>query len=93
MGSHEAPAGYRVAPIDERTLFDVVADAQAPSELRAAAAVALGAHADHAPRLRVVADDLAEPAVRRIALKAASEASAAELEEEMDDALGRCARR
>ncbi|MBX3192313.1 MAG: hypothetical protein KF819_35310 [Labilithrix sp.] len=87
IGSRDAQIGYRVSAIDERTLFDVVTDAQASSELRVAAAVALGAQAEHAPKLRVMADDLAEPMVRRIAIRAATASSDADLEEEIDAVL------
>lgn len=74
--------GYRVAAVDERELFGVVGDAHAPSELRVAAAIALGANVDHAPRLRVAADDVADPVVRRIALAATEDESALAVEVE-----------
>jgi hypothetical protein len=69
----DAGAGYRVAPLEERDLIGVLSDAQAPAELRVGAAVALGANKERAPRLRVAADDVADPVVRRIALAATEE--------------------
>jgi hypothetical protein len=76
--------GYRAVPIEDRDLLAMVADAQAPAELRAAAAVALGANEEQAPKLRVAADDVADPAVRRVAL--ATTESEAALEEALDEA-------
>ena len=62
--------------------FSTLTDAAAPRELRAAAAVVLGANEEHAPRLRAVPDGLAEPVVRRIA----TSEDAARLEADLDEA-------
>jgi hypothetical protein len=83
--------GYRVAQVDDADLFGVVGDAQAPTELRAAAAIALGANPEHAPKLRVAADDVADPVVRRVVLAATAEDAALELE--LDHALAEDRRR
>lgn len=69
----DAGSGYRVAPIEERDLLGVLSDAQASSEIRVAAAVALGAKKERASRLRVAADEVADPVVRRIAIAATEE--------------------
>ena len=82
-------SGYRVQALDEETLFSTLADAAAPRELRAAAAVVLGANEEHAPRLRVVADDLADPVVRRIATSEGAE----QLESDLDEAAAPSLRR
>ncbi len=78
-------SGYRVAAVDEQALFAVLVDPSAARELRVAAAVVLGAKEEHAPRLRVVADDVADPLVRRVAIASLddedADALAAELEE------------
>lgn len=81
-------ADYRVAALDSRALFDVLVDPGATRELRAAAAVALAASDEHAPRLRVAADDVADAVVRRVALAAAEEddAQLAAALEEVSDA-------
>lgn len=84
LGAGERRADYRAPAIDERALFEVVSDANADAELRAAAAVALGANAEHAPRLRVVADDIADDRVRRVAIAATEAESDEELEAELE---------
>lgn len=84
LGSGEQRADYRAPAIDERALFDVVGDATADAEVRAAAAVALGASAEHAPRLRVVADDIADDRIRRVALAAVEPEADERLEEELE---------
>lgn len=84
-------ADYRVAALDSRALFDVLVDPAATRELRAAAAVALAASDEHAPRLRVAADDVADDVVRRVALAAAEEDDA-RLAEALEEAAGPRAR-
>jgi len=82
--------GYRAAALDENALFAILADAGAARELRAGAAVALAIRQEHAPRLRVAADDVADPVVRRVAV-ACAEADPerdALLEAGLDEALG-----
>ena len=79
-------SGYRVAAIDDQALFGVLVDPGASRELRVAAAVVLGAKEDHAPRLRVVADDVADPLVRRVAVAALDDADADALAEELEEA-------
>lgn len=78
------PVGYRVAALDEQALFGLLVDASASREQRVAAAVVLGAKEEHAPRLRVLADDVADPLVRRVTvalLDHEDDALAAELDE------------
>lgn len=82
----DGAGGYRVAALDERALFAVLSDAGASRETRAAAAIALGAREDHAPRLRVAAEALADPVVRRVAVASAARAAEEELETELDEA-------
>lgn len=84
LGAGDQRGSYRAAAIDERALFDVVTDANAEADLRAAAAVALGANPEHAPRLRVMADDIADDRVRRVALAALEPEDDARLEEELE---------
>ena len=79
-------SGYRVAAVDGHALFALLVDATATRELRAAAAVVLGAKEEHAARLRVVADDVADPLVRRIAVASLDGDDAAALAEELDEA-------
>jgi hypothetical protein len=83
----DAGSGYRVAPLEERDLLGVMSDAQAPAELRVGAAVALGANKERAPRLRIAADEVADPVVRRIAL-VATEEDEDSLEMEVAKAIG-----
>jgi hypothetical protein len=64
---HNAP-NYRVAPLEANDLHALALDATADPEIRAAALVALSANPEHAPRLRVAADEIADPVLRRIAL-------------------------
>ena len=84
LGSGQQHADYRAPAMDERALFDVVTDANAEAELRAAAAVALGANPEHAPRLRVMADDIADDRIRRVALAAVEPEADDRLEEELE---------
>jgi hypothetical protein len=77
--------GYRIAAMDDDELFAIVTDPRAAQEARVGAAIALAAKSDHAPRLRVAADDIADPVVRRVALAALDDD--AELEAELDAAL------
>ncbi len=51
-----------------------------------AAAVVLGAKEEHAPRLRVVADDVADPLVRRIAVASLDDEDANALAAELEEA-------
>ncbi len=62
----EGTTNYRVAPIDERSLENVLADASAPVEARAAAAVAL--RAKDPERLRIAIEEVADADVRGVAL-------------------------
>lgn len=80
-------ADYRVAALDGRALFDVLVDPSATRELRAAAAVALAASEEHAPRLRIAADDVADDVVRRVAIAAAEEDDAL-LADALDEVAG-----
>jgi hypothetical protein len=85
----DGASGYRVAALDERALFAILGDAGAPRELRAGAAVAIGVRQEHGPRLRIAADDVADPVIRRVAV-ACAEADpdrAALLEDELDEAF------
>lgn len=84
LGTGHQHADYRAPAMDERALFDVVTDANAEAELRAAAAVALGANPEHAPRLRVMADDIADDRIRRVALAAVEPEAGDRLEEELE---------
>lgn len=86
----DGASGYRVAALDARALFAILADAGASRELRAAAATALGGHQEHAPRLRIAADDVADLVVRRVAMASASgdPDGAALLEDELDAVIG-----
>jgi len=84
LGTGHQHADYRAPAVDERALFDVVTDANAEAELRAAAAVALGANPEHAPRLRVMADDIADDRIRRVALAAVEPEADDRLEEELE---------
>jgi hypothetical protein len=86
----DGASGYRVAALDARALFAILADAGAARELRAGAAIALGGRKEHAPRLRIAADDVADPVVRRVAVASASgdPAGAALLEDEVDEVIG-----
>ncbi len=79
-------SGYRVAALDEQALFAVLVDPAASRELRVAAAVVLGAKEEHAPRLRVVADEVADPLVRRVAVASLDDADADALAEELEEA-------
>ncbi len=85
----DGAGGYRVAALDDNALFAILTDAGAARELRAGAAVAIGARQEHAPRLRVAADDVADPVVRRVAVACAESDpdAAAVLEAELDEAL------
>ena len=87
--STDGAGGYRVAALDEHALFAILADAAAPRELRAGAAVAIGIRHEHAPRLRIAADDVADPVVRRVAVACAETdpERAAVLEAELDEAF------
>ena len=91
--STDGANGYRVAALDESALFAILADAAAPRELRAGAAVAIANRQEHAPRLRLAADDVADPVVRRVAIASAGADPdrAALLEAELDEALGAAA--
>lgn len=86
----DGASGYRVAALDARALFAILADAGAPRELRAGAAIALGGRQEHAPRLRIAADDVADPVVRRVAVASASgdPEGAALFEDELYEVLG-----
>src|SRR5205807_4438336 len=64
---HDA-RGYRVAPLEPDDLFSLAVDASADAEIRAGALVALASKPEHQPRVRVAADDIADPALRRVAL-------------------------
>ena len=64
----EGKTTYRIAPIDESALESVIADATAPTDARAAAAVAL--RVKDPARLRIALEDVADADVRRIALTA-----------------------
>ncbi len=79
-------SGYRVAAVDEQALFAVLVDPGAARELRVAAALVLGAKEEHAPRLRVVADDVADPLVRRIAVASLDDEEANALAAELEEA-------
>lgn len=79
LGSGEG-TGYRLAAVDDEALFATLASASASRELRAAAAVVLGASGRHAARLRVAADDVADPVVRRVALDPAADTALGDLE-------------
>jgi hypothetical protein len=79
-------SGYRVAAVDEQALFAVLVDPGAARELRVAAAVVLAAKEEHAPRLRVVADDVADPLVRRIAVASLDDEDASALAAELEEA-------
>jgi len=79
-------SGYRVAALDEHALFAVLVDATASRELRVAAALVLGAKTEHAPRLRVVADDVADALVRRAAVAAIEDDDPEALAEELEAA-------
>ena len=85
----DGASGYRVAALDEHALFAILADAAAPRELRAGAAVAIGIRQEHAPRLRIAADDVADPVVRRVAVACAETdpERASLLEAELDEAF------
>jgi len=85
----DGASGYRVAALDEQALFAILADAEAPRELRAGAAIALGVREEHAPRLRVAVDDVADPVVRRVAVAVAcvDPEAVARLEAELDEAF------
>jgi hypothetical protein len=85
----DGAGGYRVPALDERALFAILTDAAAPRELRAGAAVAIGVREEHASRLRIAADDVADPIVRRVAVASADGDSegAALLEAELDEVL------
>ena len=85
----DGTGGYRVPALDERALFAILGDAAAPRELRAGAAVAIGVREEHASRLRIAADDVADPIVRRVAVASADgdAESAALLEAELDEVL------
>lgn len=87
--SSDGSRGYRVAALDEHALFAIFADAAAPRELRAGAAVAIAIRDEHAPRLRIAADDVADPVVRRVAVACAGTGPGrtALLEAELDEAL------
>jgi hypothetical protein len=86
----DGASGYRVAALDARALFAILADAGASRELRAGAAIALGGRQEHAPRLRIAADDVADPVVRRVAVAFASgdPEGAALFEDELDEVFG-----
>ena len=75
---------YRVAAVDDATLFDMLRDAAAAPEVRAAAAIALGSKPEHLPRLRVAADNLADDAVRRVTLRVAEGEPLDDLEGDLD---------
>lgn len=80
-------ASYRTAALDDRALEGTLADARAPLEVRAAAAVALGAKGGGARRLRVAADEVADARLRRITLRVAeSDLDPAELQAELESA-------
>lgn len=83
----DGASGYRVAALDEHALFAILADAGAPRELRAGAAVAISVRQEHAPRLRIAADDVADPVVRRVAVACAETDPdrATLLEDELDE--------
>jgi hypothetical protein len=86
----DGAGGYRVPALDEHALFAILGDAAAPRELRAGAAVAIGVREEHASRLRIAADDVADPIVRRVAVASAEGGdadSAALLEAELDEVL------
>lgn len=85
----DGASGYRVAALDERALFAILSDSAAPRELRAGAAVAIGVRQEHASRLRIAADDVADPVVRRVAVASADSdpERAALLEAELDEVL------
>jgi hypothetical protein len=91
--STDGASGYRIAALDEHALFAILGDAAAPRELRAGAAVAIANRQEHAPRLRLAADDVADPVVRRVAVACADAdpERAALLEAELDEALGAAA--
>jgi hypothetical protein len=81
---------YRSAAVRDDDLLDVVEDASAPPDARAAAAVVLRKTAgpDVRAKLRVVADAIAEPKLR-----VAIESAAADDDEAVDAALGSLAER
>jgi hypothetical protein len=81
---------YRSAAVRDDDLLDVVEDATAPPDARAAAAVVLRKTAgpDVRAKLRVVADAIAEPRLR-----VAIETAAADDDEAVDAALGDLAER
>ena len=84
------PRGRLPGPaLDKRALFAILGDATAPRELRAGAAVAIGVREEHASRLRIAADDVADPIVRRVAVASADgdAENAALLEAELDEVL------
>jgi hypothetical protein len=83
LAKHER-VDYRVPALDARALFDVLADPSASREHRAAAAIALAANEEHAPKLRVAADDVADAIVRRVAV-AATAHDEAELEKAIEE--------
>jgi hypothetical protein len=87
--STDGARGYRTAALDEHALFAVLGDAAAPRELRAGAAVAIANRQAHAPRLRLAADDVADPVVRRVAVACTDTDPdrAALLEAELDETL------
>ncbi|MBS2018927.1 MAG: hypothetical protein JST00_39030 [Deltaproteobacteria bacterium] len=85
LGAGQRAADYRAPALEDQALFDVVADPNVDAELRAAAAVALGASEAHAPRLRIAVDDLADERIRRVALAAIEEENDAAVEEEMEE--------
>jgi hypothetical protein len=87
--STDGASGYRTAALDEQALFAILGDAAAPRELRAGAAVAIANRQEHAPRLRLAADDVADPVVRRVAVACADTDPdrAALLDAELDEAL------
>ena len=64
---------YRAAAIDFSSLLGVLCDADAAKDVRIAAVVALASSKEHAPKLRVALDDVADPDLRRVALTAADE--------------------
>lgn len=64
-----AAGGYREPALDPSEMVDVLRDPDAPKDVRVGAAVAL--HAIDPSRVRIAADEVADPDVRRIAVLAA----------------------
>jgi hypothetical protein len=79
--------GYRDVAIEEEDLLGLLANAEAPAELRVGAAIALSAHDESLPKLRIAADDVADPLIRDVALAAVSARGPEDLTPVLDAAL------